>query len=187
MVWTVLVRGDQARQRVAVQILGQINASGSSRALALLGVFSPWADVRQSAAAILRQRDPRDFAELLVGLLRDPIKYKVQSVNGPGSQGELLVEGKDANVRRLYTPLAPPTLMPGMQLGTDANGMLVANQILESYTTSVWRFGIIPASRRQSRHGCTPADGTLPGPEQATRPVHGQEQQCPVLPCNPQN
>ena len=94
MVWMLFVRGDQARQRLAVQILGQINASGSSRALALLGVFSPWADVRQSAAAILRQRDPRDFAELLASLIRDPIKYKVKSVKGPGSQGELLVEGK---------------------------------------------------------------------------------------------
>ena len=101
MVWTVFVRGDQSRQRVAVRLLGQIDASGSSRALALLGVLSPWAEIRQSAAAILGQGDPRDFAELLVGLLRDPIKYKVRSVNGPGSQGELLVEGKDANVRRL--------------------------------------------------------------------------------------
>jgi hypothetical protein len=136
MVWAVFVRGDQARQRDAVQILGQINASGSSRALALLGVFSPWAEIRQSAAAILRQRDPRDVAVLLVGLLRDPIKYKVRSVNGPGSQGELLIEGKDANVRRLYSPLAPPTLMPGFQLGMDQNGMLVANRVFESYGTS---------------------------------------------------
>ena len=31
MVWAVFVRGDQSHQRVAVQILGQIDASGSSR------------------------------------------------------------------------------------------------------------------------------------------------------------
>ncbi len=122
------------RQRVAVQILGQIDASGSSRALALLSVFSPWPDVRQSAAAILRRRDPRDFAELLVSLIRDPIKYKVKQVNGPGSQGELLIEGKDANVKRLYTPLAPPTLMPGFQIGRDANGMLVESRVFDSYS-----------------------------------------------------
>ncbi len=143
MVWTVFVRGDQARQRVAVQILGQINASGCSRALALLGVFSPWAEIRQAATAILRQRDPRDIAELLVGLLRDPIKYKVRSVSSPGSQGELFIEGKGANVRRLYTPLAAPTLMPGMQFVTDANGMLVANGILESYTISVFAGAVV--------------------------------------------
>ena len=68
-------------------------------------MFSPWADIRQTAAAILRHRDPRDVAELMVGLLRDPIKYEVKPVNGPGSQGELLVKGKAANVKRLYTPL----------------------------------------------------------------------------------
>ncbi len=89
-----------------------------------------------SAAQILRLRDPRDIAELLVSLLRDPIKYKVKQLNGPGSQGELLVEGKEANIKRLYTPLAPPTLMPGFQLGTDANGMLVASRVFDSYAFS---------------------------------------------------
>ena len=138
MVWMLFVRGDEAKQRVAVRILGQINASGSSRALALLGVFSPWADIRQSAAATLRQRDPRDFAEVLVGLLRDPIKYKVKPVSGPGSQGELLVEGKDANIKRLYTPLTPPTITPGLQFVTYTNGMLVASQFLGSYTADSW-------------------------------------------------
>ena len=54
-------------------------------------------------------------------------------MSGPGSQGELLVEGKDANVKRLYTPLPPPTLMPGFQIGTDPNGMLVATQVFDSY------------------------------------------------------
>ncbi len=137
MVWAVFVRGDQAHQRVAIQVLGQIDASGSSRALALLAVFSPWADVRNSAAQILRRRDPRDFAELLVSLLRDPIKYKVKYVNGPGSQGELLVEGKDASVKRLYTPLAPPAIMPGAQVGTDNSGQLVEKQTLVSYTVPV--------------------------------------------------
>jgi len=136
MVWTHFVKNDEAHQHVAIRILGQINASGSSRALALLGVFSPWADIRQSATRILRNRDPRDFAALLVGLLRDPIRYKVKPVSGPGSQGELLVEGKDVNVKRLYTPLAPPMLMPGFQLGTDANGMLVATQVFDSYQST---------------------------------------------------
>ena len=66
--------------------------------------------------------------------MRDPVKYKVKQVNGPGSQGELLVEGKDANVKRLYTPLPPPMLMPGFRLDTDASGMLVASRVFDSYT-----------------------------------------------------
>ncbi len=136
MVWTHFVKNDQAHQGFAVRIFGQIKASGSSRALALLAVFSPWAHIRQSAAQHLRNRDPRDFAALLVELLRDLIKYKVKPVIGPGSQGELLVEGKDANVKRLYTPLPPPTLLPGFQLGTDANGMLVGSQVFNSYQST---------------------------------------------------
>ena len=41
-------------------------------------------------------------------LLRDEVKYKKQNVAGPGSQGVLLVKGKEANVKRLYTPLQKP-------------------------------------------------------------------------------
>jgi hypothetical protein len=134
-IWAVFARGDEARQQIAVRLLGQIDAPGSSRALALLGVFSPSPEIRRTATEILRRRDPRDFAGLLVGLIREPIKYKVKKVDGPGSQGELFVEGKDANVRRLYTPLAFPTLMPGDQLGVDEYGMPIARRILGTFET----------------------------------------------------
>jgi hypothetical protein len=141
MAWAVFVRGGEAQQRLAVRIFDRIDAPGASRALAMLAVFSPSPDVRQESKEIVRRRDPRDFAGLLVGLMGDPVKYAVKQVSGPGTPGELLVEGKEANVRRLYTPLAPPMLMPGDQLGVDSAGMPVATRILGSYWTPAMNVG----------------------------------------------
>ncbi len=126
-VWATIALGGAERQKVAVRVLGQIDSPGSSRALALLALSSRSATVRDDANQILRRRDPRDFAPVLIALLRDPIKYEVRRVKGPGSQGELLVKNKDANVRRLYTPLSPPrvALMPNDYLSLDGNGLPV--------------------------------------------------------------
>ena len=107
MVWMLFVRGDQARPAPRRpdprpdQRVGLVAGSCPAGRLQPLGRRPPVVP-----SEILRHRDPRDFAELLANLIRDPIKYKVKSVKGPGSQGELLVEGKDANVKRLYTPMA---------------------------------------------------------------------------------
>ncbi len=107
-VWRTFARGgNEARQRIAVEIFGKTEGMEASTALATLSVFSPHAAVRADAAMLLRQRDPREFAGLLASFLRDEVKYKVKQVEGPGSRGELLVEGRDANVRRFYTPAAP--------------------------------------------------------------------------------
>jgi hypothetical protein len=135
MAWAVFVRGGEAQQRIAVRVFDRIDAPGASRALAMLAVFSPSPAIRQESKEILRRRDPRDFAGLLVGLMGEPVKYQVRQVGGPGTPGELLVEGKEANVRRVYTPLPPPTLMPGDQVGADSAGMPVATRILGSYWT----------------------------------------------------
>ncbi len=123
-VWTTLASGAAERQRVAVRVLGQIDSPGSSRALAMLALASRSADVREGATVILKRRDPRDFAPFLVGLLRDPIKYEMKKVAGPGSRGELLVKGKDANVKRIYSPLDTPNvpILAGDRMGLDANG-----------------------------------------------------------------
>src|SRR5262249_18425496 len=109
-VWITFASGTAERQKVAVRVLGQIDSPGSSRALAILALSSRSAEVRQDAIQILKRRDPRDFAPFLVGLLRDPIKYEVKKVNGPGSRGELLVKGKDKNVKRIYTSLDTPNV-----------------------------------------------------------------------------
>lgn len=127
MAWDVFARGDEASQRVAARVFGQIEGRSASAALAMMAVFSPVANARSKAAQMLTRRDPREFARLLASLIRDEIKYK-KDVAGPGSQGELLVEGKDANVKRLYTPLRNTELMPGDQIGVDRNGMSIVNR-----------------------------------------------------------
>ena len=104
MVWAVFVPRGADGQKVAVRVLGQIDSPGSSRALALLAVSSKSDEVRGEATQILRQRDPRDFAPLLVGLIRDPIKYEVKKVHGPGKAGELVIKDGTTNRKRIYTP-----------------------------------------------------------------------------------
>jgi hypothetical protein len=131
-VWATFATGAAERQGIAVRLLGQIDSPGSSRALAILALRSHSADVRRNATEVLRRRDARDFAPLLIALLRDPIKYEMKKARGPGSQGELLVKNKDMNVKRLYTPLAPPqvALLPNDYLTLDANGRPVISRML---------------------------------------------------------
>ena len=76
------------------------------QALALLAVSGLSEAVRDEATETLTRGDPRDFMDVLIGMLRDPIRYEVRPVAGPGSTGVLYVEGEKFNVRRLYAP--PP-------------------------------------------------------------------------------
>ena len=129
LVWSVFAKGNEARQLVAVQILGQIDAPGSTESLALLAVSSGSAEVRRKSVEILRRRDPRDFGSLLAGLMRREIKYTYTPVRGPGQTGTLVVEGEIYNTARRYTPPAAPNLA-GLLAGgrnlvwtTDANGL----------------------------------------------------------------
>jgi hypothetical protein len=139
MIWAVFVaRGDEG-QRVALRVLRQIDAAGSTRAIALIALRSPAADVRRDAIAILRDRDPRDYGGLLVTLLRDRIRFEVRRVNGPGSRGEILIKGPDVNVDRLYSPPPMPfiPIMAGDSLSYDAAGLPVLNRSLGSSTQSL--------------------------------------------------
>lgn len=120
----------EANQSVAVRLLGQIDSAGASHTLAVLAVGSRFAEVRRAAAETLVRRDPRDFAGWLADLLRKPVKYEVRPVGGPGSPGELFVEGIQFNVKRLYGPPAGPTLQPGDQLGFGDSGLPVATRFL---------------------------------------------------------
>ena len=127
MVWMVFARGGEPRQKVAVRLLGQIDSPGSSRALALLAVMSPSAQVRGDATASLRQRDPRDYGPLLIAMIGDAIKYQVRPVAGPGSPGVLVIENRDARLNRQYSPPPPAavTPMPGDVITTDSAGLPV--------------------------------------------------------------
>ena len=61
MIWVIFARRGGAA-KIALKLLGQIASPGSSRALGLLAVMSPSGTVRGDSIAILRQRDPHDFA-----------------------------------------------------------------------------------------------------------------------------
>jgi hypothetical protein len=129
-VWALFAPGNAGHQTVAVQVLGQIDAPASSRALALLAVFSGSAEVRRKATETLKGSDPREYVALLIALLRDPVKYEVRPVGGPGSPGTLFVQGKPFNIQRLYAP--PPVqipIFPGDTLGYDNYGMLVLDRV----------------------------------------------------------
>jgi hypothetical protein len=131
-VWSVFVAGGSAHHGRAVQLFGQIDTAGSSRALAMLAAFDDSAEVRRAAVETLKRRDPREFAGMLVALLRDPIKYEVRPVGGPGSPGALFVAGERFNVQRLYAPPALPNILarPGDTLTTDLYGLPVIERLL---------------------------------------------------------
>ena len=102
MIWALFVRGSQGQQIAAVQMLGQIDGPSASNGLAALAIFSPSSEVRRRATETLKGRDPRDVVGKLIGLVKKPYKYQVRHVNGPGSPGELFVEGEKFNIQRLY-------------------------------------------------------------------------------------
>ncbi len=102
MIWSMFVRGAERQQIAAVQMLGQIDGPAASNGLAALAVFSPAAEVRRRAIQTLTRRDPRDVVGRLIALIHKPYKYQVRHVNGPGSPGELFVEGERFNIQRFY-------------------------------------------------------------------------------------
>ena len=150
MVWAVLARGNEADQRTAVQVLGQIDAPVALRALCLMSLFSPFPEIRGSTVEALRRRDPREFAGLLVSMIRDRVKYKVKSVGGPGSPGIVTIEGDAANTQRRYSPPSAPTYIPAINdtVFPDAYGQPVVFHPLGFYSAAV---GELPFSTGSSR------------------------------------
>jgi hypothetical protein len=100
-VWKVFVASKAPDQARAVQLLAQIDAQASSRALAALAVFGQTPEVRRVATESLHWRDPREFLAALIGQVRKPLKYEVRPV-GLGQAGGLFVEGVRYNLRRVY-------------------------------------------------------------------------------------
>ncbi len=114
-------------QLLAIQILGQIRSSVSSKSLAALSVYGVSTEVRRLATETLRGRDPSEYAGFLVSLLAEVLRYEVRPVAGPGSPGILYVEGQRFGVRRFYAPPAAPNLgyQPGDTFGLDPSGNAV--------------------------------------------------------------
>jgi hypothetical protein len=116
-IWRVFASGEADEQAIAVRLLGQIRGEASSRALALVATFGDTVEVRRAAAETLTWRDDREFLSLLIGLLRDPVRYAVvgMGADGLGSPGMLVMETPDESVTRLY----PSALETAGVLGPD--------------------------------------------------------------------
>ena len=74
-----------AWQKLAVRLLGQIDAPTATTPLAILAVESDAPEVRQAATQALKGREPRDYGEAMINLIHTPVTYQVQPVAGPGS------------------------------------------------------------------------------------------------------
>ena len=83
-------------------MLGQIDGPAAANLLAAMAVFSPRLEVRRQATAALTRIDPRDVVESLIDLIHEPLRYEVRPSVGPGTPGELFVEGEQFNVQRFY-------------------------------------------------------------------------------------
>src|SRR5262249_8964900 len=120
-----------------------IDSPDASRALAALAVVGTSAEVRRTAVETLARRDRREYLDLLVAAVRDPIKYEVRPVGGPGSPGALFIQGKQVNVERRYAPPGLPNLSipPGSSIVADPNTGL---------PVIVGRLGFIPMSAAES-------------------------------------
>jgi hypothetical protein len=125
-IWRVLASGGERLQHAAVQALGQIDGPSASNGLAMLAVFSPFDAVRRDATTALGRRDPRDVVGRLINLVRRPFKYRVVPGSGPGTNGELVVDGEQFDYRKLYhfpafdARLSPAVIL--MLMGTGGLG-----------------------------------------------------------------
>jgi Pretoxin HINT domain len=87
---------------LAVEMLGQIDCPSSSHALAGLSLYSNSREVRCSAIEQLKRRDPRDFVDALIELLRRPLEFEMKTVGDHKQPGVLIVEGENSRSKRIY-------------------------------------------------------------------------------------
>jgi hypothetical protein len=133
-IWKVFASGKSAVERRAVQLLGQIPSASASRGLALLAVSAEDPAARRAAVETLRWRDPMEFAGVLIGLLRDPVKYDLQAVRGPGLPGAVSIRGPVFNVEHVYAPPPPPPIavFPDDTVRFDQHGMPILLRHLDT-------------------------------------------------------
>jgi hypothetical protein len=99
-------RGSEADQRRAVTMLSGVASPASAKELARLAIMSDSTSVRETAIESLKTRETRDYVSQLIDTVQSPVEYKVQPVQGPGSQGALLIDTPRFTMLRTYD--APP-------------------------------------------------------------------------------
>jgi hypothetical protein len=121
----VLGHGSADQQALAVAILGPIDCPSSSHALAALALYGRSPEVHAAAIQVLKRRDPRDFVDALIGLLRRPLAYEVRPVGPHDEPRILVVEGSQTRARRIYKVpqvVAPNPFGPGYIAAEPATG-----------------------------------------------------------------
>ena len=126
-IYRVLGHGNRAQQEMAVQMLSRIECPASSHALAVFSLFDRWGEVRMFAIKELKRRDPRDFMDAMIGLMRHPFKFHVTPVGPSGEPGELVIEGERSRTKRVYE--VPQIVAPNPEglgyVASDANGSTI--------------------------------------------------------------
>ena len=155
MVWRLFGMGGPKDQEIAARVLARIDGPAASQRLALLAGMADSEEARDTAAESLLKRDPRDVVDFLIELLRPTLRIDVRPVRGPGSPGELVIEGEREIVRRAYAVPTPPNvqLLPGETLRLDALGLPVI--VLKPVEN--------PANRAQPPTELVPVRGVAPG------------------------
>jgi Pretoxin HINT domain len=119
--------GKPADQLLALRLLTQIDSPSSTLGLAELAVRSEAIEIRAAAIDGLKTREKRDYADRLVAMIRSPMKYQFQPVQGPGTSGALLVETPRYRLLRSYD--APEAFQLSTSffgyVGYDGNGLPV--------------------------------------------------------------
>ena len=103
MIWAVFVRGNERSRIAAVQMLGQIDGPSASNALAALAIFNPLG--RGPGPGHRDPRPPRPPRRHRPVDRPGPQAVQVRGAHGPdgpGTAGELFVEGERFNVQRFY-------------------------------------------------------------------------------------
>jgi Pretoxin HINT domain/HEAT repeats len=172
MIWAVFVSHNEQSQLSAIQMLGQIDSPEATSALAVLAVFNTRPIVRGLAASTLARRDPRDYVGRLISLVRKPFKYTVRPVNGPGSVGELFVEGERFNVRRLYELQGienPARLQRFYPSSVPFDPFSMQNVLMASVASGAMSYSLIP----QVNNASAAAQAVGPNPGNAPAILNG--------------
>jgi hypothetical protein len=104
-IWLVFA-GRADHHSLIVRMLGRFDTTESTSMLAAVSVYSPDEKARLEAAAVLKNRNPRDFAENLIQLIQVPLKFKPGGVDIPGlgRARVLMIEDERVDYQFFYPP-----------------------------------------------------------------------------------
>src|SRR5262249_6304300 len=96
-IWRAFARNrrNPKLQEGAVSLLARIRSPLATQRLVVLSLFGRTPRTCTAAVEELHRRDPRDFLELLISALHQPLRYWVEPAG-------LLVEGEQFNLLKVY-------------------------------------------------------------------------------------